>query len=182
MRTLPLAVLLFAAPSLLAFSAGGHRIIADIAWQKMNTDARTQAIAILRKHPRLEEDLVPRMPDSVKNAKTPTKQRWLFFESSTWPDLARGIDDQDERGKYDRPTHHYINFATYLRDEDKKRIDLSRVNRSTEWDGDYTKEKLNVIQALKLNVAGYRDELRSDAERAVHLCWILHLVGDSHSY
>jgi len=178
MRNLILAVALLSPSLSHAFSASGHRIVDDIAWQKMDKSVRAQAI--LKKHPRLKEDFLPNMPDSVRAGNRAMKERWLFQHAGTWPDIARGIADQDEQKKYNRSTWHYVNFAAYLRKSDVELIDLSRVNRSTDWDGNYESERLNVIQSLKLNVGGYRDKSRTDAQRAVHLCWILHLGGDSH--
>ena len=39
---------------------------------------------------------------------------------------------------------------------------------------------MNIIQALKNSAAIVRDKNAPKEKRAVHLCWILHLAGDSH--
>ena len=42
------------------------------------------------------------------------------------------------------------------------------------------RRKLNIVQALQGNLLVWRDEAASDTERAIALCWILHLTGDLH--
>jgi hypothetical protein len=42
------------------------------------------------------------------------------------------------------------------------------------------RQNLNVMQALKGNLLLWSDDDASDADKAVALCWILHLVGDMH--
>ena len=173
-----LAVVLAATNSAFAFSAGGHRIIAEIAWQAMDEDSRDLTYRVLQAHPRYEQDFTSKMPANVQSGSDKLKARWLFHQASFWPDTVRGLPES-ERQKYNRGNWHYVNFPTYLDDSDSGKIDLSTVNRSTDWDGDYDSPQ-NIIQAFKANLAGYRDEERSDAQRAVHLCWVLHLVGDAH--
>lgn len=59
-------------------------------------------------------------------------------------------------------------------------IDLSRVNRDTEVSGWSDNPDFNIIRAIKANLAGLHSDERTDSEKAVHQCWVLHLVGDAH--
>ena len=174
------AVLFF--PSVaFGFSAGGHRVIAEIAWQNMSEEARLETYRVLQKHPRLQQDLLSEMPNDVRRAKDTAKARWLFQQASRWPDIARSIAPNEERRKYHHSPWHYINFPTYLDKSHEGRINLELVNQKTKRFGNYGGwANFNVIQALKDNVAGYQDVTRTDQQRAVNLCWVLHLVADSH--
>ena len=42
------------------------------------------------------------------------------------------------------------------------------------------RQNLNSVQALRGNLLIWHDESASNANRAVALCWILHIVGDMH--
>lgn len=176
---LPLLILAVLACDLFAFSAGGHRIIASIAWQRMPPESRAEAVRLIRQHPRLKPDFLDKMPDSVRSGPTRLQDEWLFYEAAVWPDTARGLP-RGERGKYNRGHWHYVNFPIYLDESDVAVIDLSRVNRDTEVSGWSDNPEFNIIQAIKANLAGLHSDERTDAEKAVHLCWVLHLVGDAH--
>lgn len=49
-----------------------------------------------------------------------------------------------------------------------------------EADNAETQEQYNIIQATKLCVAVLNDDSADDEEKAKHLCWLFHLVGDLH--
>ena len=165
----------------LAFSSGGHRVISEIAWQQLDGATRAHYVDLLKHHSRFE-DLTKIMPDSVRNGTDEMKDHWIFLEASVWPDTVRGLKGA-ERAKYHRSTWHYVNFPTYNHTDcfSLEEYDLSKLNRSTEFEGGFRDEGgFNIVQAVKANLAGLRDETRSKAERAVHLCWVMHLVGDAH--
>ena len=42
------------------------------------------------------------------------------------------------------------------------------------------RQNLNAVQALRGNLAIWRDSNASDAEKAIAFCWILHITGDIH--
>ena len=180
MRLLALILIIGVTGDALAFRAGGHRIIAEIAWQQLDENRRAELAQLLKHHPRLQQDFIDKMPDSVGNGTQEMKDHWLFLQASVWSDLARGFRNPD-RGKYHRGTWHYINFPTYIDASHESVIDLSGVNRNTEFKGAFRDDPdFNIVQAIKANLAGLRDTTRTKAERAVHLCWVLHLVGDAH--
>ena len=181
MSRFPILVLVVLFSSQLhAFSGGGHRVVAEIAWRKLPVEKREELVALLKHHPRFEQDFEKWMPESIKTGPQELKDHWAFLEAACWPDYPRGFDG-DERAKYHRGTWHYINFPTYLRKSDSKLIDLSNVNRSTHFGGPFRDApNLNIVQAIKANLAGLNDPNRTKSQRAVHLCWLMHLVGDAH--
>ena len=69
--------------STFAFSAGAHRIIAEIAWQQLDFDAQTEAYSVLMQHPRYEEDFLAQMRDNVCSGVANLKGRWLFQQTAS---------------------------------------------------------------------------------------------------
>lgn len=162
------------------FSQGGHRIIAEIAWQQMRPGQRAYCVALLKQHPRWKEDFLDNLPDNLKRGEQADRDHWLFLHASVWPDITYRFKGR-LREQYHRGPWHYVNYPIYLEPADASRIDLSRVNRATKFKGEFRDDsKLNVMQAIQANLAGLADPARSDSQRAVHLCWVMHLVGDSH--
>ena len=67
MRLLALVLTLGVTGNALAFSSGGHRIIAEIAWQQLDENSRAELVELIKNHPRLQQDFISKMPDSVSN-------------------------------------------------------------------------------------------------------------------
>ena len=82
---------------LLAWSEGGHHLIAAVAFSLLSDNEKTELLQILKQHPRFEEDFLP--PEKLPNVEE--KTRWLVGRSGYWPDVAR------KQPKYHRSTWHY---------------------------------------------------------------------------
>ena len=48
-----------------AWNALGHRVIADIAWRRLDPQAQQEIAATLRRHPHFDEDFAKQMPADV---------------------------------------------------------------------------------------------------------------------
>jgi hypothetical protein len=126
------------------------------------------AVRVLRRHPRFDDDFFKRCRETVSD-----DDRWIFQHAATWPDIARGLP-AGERGKYDRPTWHYVNFPVFPGSERPVKF-----NTSLDPAEQPNPQVYNVGQA----VAHVRGVLASDAapdEMAVAYCWLFRLVGDLH--
>jgi hypothetical protein len=147
-----------------AWNSTGHEIVALIAYDHLSPSARTAIIAVLKKHPRLNEDL---LHDTDKFADSDLA---MFVRAATWPDMVRfpanPMSHTENHGRW-----HYIDFPF---DQDG----VSGPEPVTEWDGKSDPE--NLFQAL----AKARAELKSAdthlERKAIDLCWVEHLVGDIH--
>ena len=162
-----------------AWNACGHRVVALIAWRQLSPEKRQAAIELLKQHPRYEQDFGERMPDAFRNGSAEDRNAWLFLQAAVWPDVARGFQGEDE--KYHHSTWHYINLPVWLNDDAKRELqDNLSANVSREWKASTPSDEMNVIQAL----AKVADQLQSknvpDSDKAVYLCWLLHLIGDLH--
>jgi hypothetical protein len=143
-----------------AWNALGHKVIADIAWQQLDTDQQKEIVDILKRHPRFSEDFRDLETD-----------REIFNHAATWPDLARGIRGPD-REKFDKPIWHYVNYP-YAVDRLGPILNTSddpKKTKTISW---------NVMQATNYCLS----VVKSDAppqQKALAYSWIFHLVGDMH--
>lgn len=171
-----LSLMPFPAP---AWHDAGHRLTAEIAFDLLDEEQQGRVTAILRAHPRYRQDFVARMPDSIVNGSESAKGRWIFAHASNWPDQVAGRG-KTVRAKYHRSTWHYIDLPVFLTEQDEQElVNELDDNVSTDFSPSL-RRGLNIIQALTGNLLVWRDDDTSDAEKAVALCWILHLTGDIH--
>ncbi|MGI9203359.1 MAG: S1/P1 nuclease [Woeseiaceae bacterium] len=157
----------------------GHRTTAAIAFDAMSPAMQQNVAAVLREHPRYEQDFAALMPADIQGDDEVARGRWLLEQASVWPDLIQGRGD-DVRQEYNRSRWHYINLMVFLTPEDAAALEgeLDH-NMATE----FTKplrQNLNSVQALRGNLLIWQDAAASHAQKAVALCWILHIVGDMH--
>jgi hypothetical protein len=169
----------FASP-VFAWHEAGHRLTAEIAFDLLSERDQQHLTTLLRAHPRFKEDFVARTPEEIANAGESEKTRWLFAQASIWPDIIQNIGEEIRR-QYHHGTWHYINLPVFLTERDEKEFagQLDH-NMSTEF-APPLRHHLNLIQALKGNLLVWRDATASDTEKAIALCWILHLIGDIHA-
>lgn len=181
MRSVFLSVLAlwFVMSPAFAWNEAGHKMSAGIAFELLGEKQQQQAAAIFNAHPRFRQDFAAAMPQEIASGSARAKALWMFERASIWPDLVQ------HRGKavaarYHRGTWHYINLPVFLSVEDETELAHGlEHNVSTEF-APPLRENLNVVQALKGNLLVWRNESASTADRAVALCWILHLTSDLH--
>lgn len=137
----------------LAWSRPGHMVTAAIAWRDLE-DApalRARIADLLAAHP----DRAP-FEVAIDRSTGEEQARRRFYECARWPDDARGTP-------YDHPTWHYAARA------------LEREGRAAP-----TAVKGSAIEAFALNISVLYDPSATKADKAVALCWVLHIVGDLH--
>lgn len=155
-----------------AFSDGGHRVIAHIAWQLLSPQARQHVVETLAFHPRFGPDFASKMPAAIAHGPVMDRAQWIVCQASVWPDMARDTP-------FDRPKWHYVNFPVFLGYPDQQALSQRlAVNTSATWQPGMLDSRLNVLQALDRITKTYAT--RSMDERALQLCWAMHLVGDMH--
>jgi hypothetical protein len=133
-----------------AWSALGHKVIADIAWRQLNEWQRANIVRTLRRHPRFALDFARDMPDEDQD-------RWIFQHAAIWPDQIRGD------GVYDEPTWHYVNFPLFVGAERPVTF-----NRETTVTGDHA--QWNVMQAVA-HMGGPGGRQASYPQPAFAACW-----------
>ncbi|MDG2377151.1 MAG: S1/P1 nuclease [Woeseiaceae bacterium] len=174
-----LVVFLLVCPAAHGWNAAGHKTTAAIAFELLKSDQRKPIIAILGQHPRFGEDFVAHMPAHVENGGSDTQEKWLLEQAAIWPDLVKRLD-KTIQAEYNKGRWHYINMPVWLTDEDEAALtDKLSHNMATDF-FPTMQSNLNVIQALRGNLEIWRDKSSTDGDKALALCWILHLTGDLH--
>ncbi|HEY2589688.1 MAG TPA: S1/P1 nuclease [Tepidisphaeraceae bacterium] len=151
---------------------GGHMAVALRAWDALTPAQRDAAVSLLKLHPRFEKDFAARMPAAIPPA---DRDKWIFAIAATWPDYVWQLRLTDPRDfhKYFHPAWHVIGETVTL--------DPNDPNPPKRWMPDGKDIKvLNVKQALPYITAQLNDSHLPAADRAVALCWVMHLTGDLH--
>jgi S1/P1 Nuclease len=139
-----------------AWDDNGHKVIARIAWDSIKKETRDKAIKLLKAAPPDSDLAMPALSD-----------RELFLRAATWPDIVRDKNFQQRWEKYHHGKWHYINWFWEPGPPPRDRPDLHP-------------DPENIVQKLNDLQSSLADAARSDAERAIDLAWVLHLVGDIH--
>jgi len=162
-----------------AWHSTGHKATAAIAFEQLSAAEQSEVIAVLRQHPRFAEDFEAHMPAEVRAGSDVDKGTWLLQQASIWPDLIQMLGD-DVRQEYNRSRWHYINLLVWLTPDDEAALS-GRLDHNMETQfAPPMRQNLNAVQALRGNLTTWRDSQASGADKAVALCWILHLTGDLH--
>jgi hypothetical protein len=193
MRVLPFRMLallgscsfaLLLASTAIAWNSPGHMIVALIAYDQMDEATRVKAVALIRNHPRFHDHFERAMPKDISRLGKREQDEWLFAYAATWPDQVReakyGVDRNDVK-KFSRPWWHFVDFPVYLSENERPQLEHHlgvNLRRDPPNDGD--DENMNIIQAVKNSAHIVRNAAASKEDRAVHLCWVLHLTGDAH--
>ncbi len=152
------AVFLVAGPGS-AWNRAGHMTMGAIAYDELHrTSPATVArvVAILRQHPQYES----RWKSQIAGLGEQDQERYLFMLAARWPDDIRGDS------AFDHPMWHYIDYPYKPPGQP---VSVSAP----------APDKENLVEAFQRN-AGVVHSAAPDAEKAVALCWIFHLLGDSH--
>lgn len=179
MMGLALGIWALLAPALLAWADKGHKMVASIALRQLDQAEREKIYVILKHHPRWKEEFADRMPEEIRNGNTAVQLEWAFQQAAIWPDIAREYKD-DVRDKFHRSTWHYINHGIYLDQAEREKFEKEFPTGSFQVP-DKVEGVTNVIQALKFTRRAMKpSEKTPDAEQAVYVAWIMHLIGDLH--
>ena len=164
-----LAALFFPLPAL-AWNAAGHRLVACIAWDRLDDDSRAQVSRLLHEHPDNERWQKRANEHHPKSA----TDRATFIESSTWPDEIRK-DSRFYSAGLNAPTATLAGFPDMERRRDWHYVAWPLADaenaRSEPVSGRIDQALVAQAQAL-----GSGDEL----SRSYALPWLIHMVGDAH--
>lgn len=151
-----------------AWNPMGHHAIGVFAYELLDEADQKEVLRLLSSHPDFNRLFSP--PEGMTNRGSIA--RWHVGTAGNWPDMIRGNDA-------DRPTWHYQLGATMVLG-DRARCEVPDDPGPLPGDATLATSELHIGQAYELcrNVLG--DSKQSDADRAIALCWIFHLVADGH--
>jgi hypothetical protein len=160
------ALLLLPQARATAWSYVGHLAVDKLAYDQMDDALKLRVGDLLKAHPHYKAFLSADRPEGV------SEPEWAFLRAGYWPDWVRnrhpGVDP--EPTQFNRPHDHYIDFP-YIKPADKELFDEAKLQP------DVTKD--NVVAALERHAKVLSSDAK-DADKAVSLCWLMHLVGDVH--
>jgi hypothetical protein len=139
-----------------AWNNTGHMITGAIAYRDATPEARAAALALLREHP----EYASRWSRWLARQRVPRAAQGeaLFMLAARWPDDVRD-DPRQHRGEW-----HYVNFPFHP----------GRTAQGEPPPGE------SILTAFERQRATLSSSVASQADKAVALCWLFHLVGDVH--
>ncbi|MBI1914414.1 MAG: S1/P1 nuclease [Planctomycetes bacterium] len=163
----------------LAWSAGGHKIVASIAFRQLTAEEQAKVVALLKEHPRFAQDFKAKMPEEIASGSEPEKNEWIFQQAAIWPDLARGFPEGLQK-KFHRAQWHYINVPHFLTGTDRVALDGKlKLNLSLEAP-ESAVEGMNVVQTIRYARTILKSDDAEKQQKALMLSWLMHTEGDLH--
>ncbi|MCG8404137.1 MAG: S1/P1 nuclease [Phycisphaerales bacterium] len=162
-----------------AYNENGHRVIALMAYEVLEMEARAKVIALLRHHPRFRQDFRNKMPDGIRNGSEANRRRWLISQAGVWPDIARGFPGRT-RNRFHRPSWHYINKPFFATEEHEHALASRLPELEFSITRDLDDRDYNIAQAIKNSIRIIENRRQPKSLRAVHVCWLVHTVADIH--
>ena len=157
----------------------GHKVVAFVAWEDLTPAARAAVSAALKAHPRYDKDLLSGgslepVPAEATAGLTPGElDRRAFAAAAVWPDLIKA-QGHPMRVQYSHPSWHYIDLP-YVVPSTQPAADEPTGGARGDRPG-----PRDIVEALTAVTAELRDPATKPEQRAIDLCWIIHLVGDIH--
>jgi hypothetical protein len=145
----------------------GHRTVAELAWRQVNPKERQAASELLRQHPHYRSLLVADVP-----AKVDTNE-WAFLSAALWPDRVRPA----KAGQAAKP-RSVTKYNVFPHGIDLPFVRASETNDSLL--KKFVVKNPNAATVIDDSLATLRNRNASAHDRAVSLCWVLHLFGDLH--
>ena len=161
-----------------AYNATGHKVVASICFRQLTAEQRDSLLEVLKQHPRFEEDFESKMPPSIAQGDETEQAEWLFQQAAIWPDMVKS--GPPERRAFNRARWHFVNMPHFLSEADREaledHVDVNLAEEPNEENSD--DPAMNVVQAINNSRAILHSGSTSDAVKAVHICWLLHLISD----
>jgi hypothetical protein len=163
--TILAAILSFTAFPAFGWDDTGHKITAYIAWQRMTPEVREKIISILRAAPEDAQISTFYLPYGSRSDEA--KKREFFMLMATWADIIRDTKFETRNKKYHKSNwHYYDNFWQWK--------DGKVVTVETNEPGGQAIPKIAEFDQL------IRSSTATDADKAVAIAWLEHLIGDIH--
>lgn len=137
-----------------AWNNKGHMVVAQLAYQRLSAEQRQSVLTVLKQHPHWNEYLITDRPENVP------EEQWAFWRAATWADWVKHHHEQ-----FSKPKWHYVDFP-FVPPGSSERAE------------NHEPRDENILIALPLCIEKARGA--SDQEKAIHLCWVMHLIGDLH--
>lgn len=145
----------------------GHRIVSLLAWPQLSPAAQQGMTALLQQHPRYEADLLLDLPGGSDEL---AKARLAFARAANWPDTVRSVSHPLHKVAH-HSKWHYIDIPFQL---ESQPLPAAEGEEATAGD------PRNIVEAIAKCRADVGNNQLAAADRAMALCWLIHLVEDIH--
>lgn len=152
-----------------AWNDTGHMTVALIAYREVDESVQKKLQEVLKKHPHYAEFLTKSIPASAN------KDEWVVMKAATWPDWVKS-QRREVKNKYSRPDHHYVNLPV-------RAFDGLDATETQEIEANITArepKRGKVVESIAAAIGVLAAANSAAEDKAVELCWLLHLVGDLH--
>jgi hypothetical protein len=151
-----------------AWHERGHMAVALIAYRQLDESQKNKVQQILKQHPHYAEFLSAKQlaPDAPL-------EEWVVMQAAIWPDWVR-----EHHTEFNKPFHHYQDLPVKRLDgatpDEKAMIEKNIAALPTQ------AANGQLFQEFPKRVKEVQEASTDPKQRAVALCWVLHLVGDIH--
>ncbi len=176
-----------AANPLCAWWDGGHKAVAILAFQRLTPEQRAWVMTQLEAHPTKEELFEGPLKEELGATPDPeTRAKWYFAQASIWSDLVRKYDGypnaKEINTKYHHSVWHYTDLPIFPDQKARRELKAKDVEPPMDWRPGMKEPEhgFNSMHTLERVIHELGDPAVSPADKAVDLCWLFHLVGDTH--
>ena len=167
---------------------GGHKAISLIAYERLTPTERDWVVKLLESHPTWVELFQGPMDEEL--GKTPdaeTRARWIFAQASIWCDLIRKREGYPNAQRINQEFHHstwhYTDLPVFPDEEARKELKHKDHLPPMEWTPGMAEPKsegFNSMHTLQRVMHELPRTTATSAEKAVSICWLFHVLGDTH--
>jgi hypothetical protein len=138
-----------------SWNATGHKVIASIAYARLDESTRRRVASVLEHHPARKALWMGREGNSIDERLN------LLWNASIFPDDARG----GEFARFNRPRAHYVNSRILAEEENRVEPPVAGEN---------------ILNSHAGHLKKLADLGTAPQDAALHLSWLLHQTGDIH--
>lgn len=137
-------------------------LIAQLAYRQLSPEQQQRAVEILQHLPAFDYDIGLQ----TKDLPSPEREARIFMLASIWPDLVR---DHKHPAHFESQPGWHVTWLPLVAADYKLPAQLSKAG------------SVNTMEALPVLMREFTTSSSLPQERrAIHLAWILHLIGDLH--
>jgi len=166
-------------PAAFAWNSVGHKAVAGMGYDKLNSSTRAKVDALIRQHPDYQSWLA-NAPTDEKG-----KARHAFIQAAFWPDTIKGDPRfYDEMRRDPVPTPAQKGFADMKRRTNWHYINIAFSTDNTPFPPPPAVNALSQIQMILSaigNAPPAPGSVPVEQDPTYLLPWLLHLVGDVHN-
>jgi hypothetical protein len=140
-----------------------------IAYRQLDRVQQKKVQAILMQHPHYKEFLSANRPSDAP------VEEWVVMQAAVWPDWVR--ENHKSEG-FSKPTHHYVNLPI-KRLDGASEVEVKQIEKNI---AELPKKPASgqILEELPRRLKDVRAGTTEAKDRAIAICWVLHMVGDLH--